>query len=238
MIVQGKLEEAISQCKKVLQINPRFTAAYYHLAFALAKLGKFNESIEQYQKITRLDPDKSVDVYNQIGKIQVHLGKLDEAVETFQKAIDVNSASEFREVIADVHFNLGYVLKRQGKPEESNRELRKAIQGYRKELSENPKSSESHTVLAKALVEIGDYEEATEHFRQAVALGPTDLTKRMNLIKVLEGQGRLSEAIEATHQAIQFMSSDNQRGAVIMLERYLENLRTRPSQDNYSERQR
>ena len=236
LIKQGKFAEAIAQCQKALQFNPGFSPVYYHLAFALAKQSKFNQSIETYEKLIKLNPEGTVDTYNQIGMIQVHLGRFEEAAETFRKAIAFKLSSESKKDIPDVHFNLALVLKRLDKIQEENYELRQAIQGYRSELRQNPKSSETHEALAKALFESGNYEQATEHFRQARNLNPTELSKHVNLIKILEIQGRLSEAIEASQRAIMFMSKDNQTAAVKELERHLDDLQAAGSRHKSSER--
>jgi tetratricopeptide (TPR) repeat protein len=235
LIREGKFEEAVTYLKKALQINPDFSPAYYHMAFALAKQSKFDESIKNYQKVIELDPDRFIDIYNQIGKIQVHQGKLKEAAATFKKAIEYNAASGFNKEVPDLHFNLGYVLKRMNKPYESNRELQQAIQRYRQELNENPTASETHLVLAQALAESGDYQQAARHFFRARDLDPTDLSKQIHLIKFLEAQGRFTEAIDALRQAVLFMAKDNQREAVVILEKKLENLQSRIHRDHSSE---
>jgi tetratricopeptide (TPR) repeat protein len=236
LIKQGDFAEAIAQCQKALQFNPSFSPIYYHLAFALARQGKFTESIETYRQLIKLNPEGSVDTYNQIGKIQVHLGRLDEAAETFRKAIEFNLESKSKKDVSDVHFNLAFVLKRLNKNQEANAELQKAIEGYRSELRKNPNSSETHEVLAKALMESGDYKQATEHFRQTQNLSPTELSKHVNLIRILEMQGRFDEAIDASQRAILFMSKDNQATAVRILEKYLVNLQAAAVKHNDSER--
>jgi tetratricopeptide (TPR) repeat protein len=236
LINQGKFAEAIVQCEQALQFNPSFSPIYYHLAFALAKQSKFTESIETYRKLTKLNPEGSVDAYNQIGKIQIHLGRLEEAVETFRKAIEFNLQLKSKKDVSDVHFNLAFVLKSLNKNQEAKTELHKAIEGYRSELRKNPNSSETHEVLAKALMESGDYKQATEHFRQTRDLNPTELSNHANLIRILEKQGRFDEAIEASQRAIEFMSKDNQMAAVKTLERYRDNLQVVTSKYKRSER--
>jgi tetratricopeptide (TPR) repeat protein len=221
LILQGKFEEAIAECRKALQINPRVKSIHYDLAFALAKQGKFDQSIAAYEKNLDLDPSSSTDIYNQIGRILVNLDKLDEAATTFRKAVRFNDESDFKKDIPDVHFNLGYVLKKLGKLEESRRELARAVEGYRKELRANPNSSETHTVLGRALTENGDYKEATKNFHRAVDLDPANLSRHENLIKVLEVQGRLDEAIKSTQKAIAIMMNNNQQDAADKLRNYL-----------------
>ena len=226
LIEQGKFGEAIARCKQVLQFNPGFSPIYYHLAFALAKQGNFVESIQKYRDLIKLTPEKSSDIYNQIGKIYVHLGRLGEAEKVFQQAID---HSESKKSMPDIHFNLAYVLKRSNKTEEAARELQKAIEGYVRQLERNPGSSETHLVLAQALAEHGDYEEATKHLFQARDLHPSNLSRHQDLIRFLERQGRLDEAIEAARNGMNFMLHTDQKEAATFLRAYLQSLEAKKS---------
>jgi tetratricopeptide (TPR) repeat protein len=232
LLREGKFEEAITYLERALQLTPHYTPAYYHMAFALAKQSKFDESIQKYRKVIELDPERTIDVYNQIGKIQVQQRKLEEAAETFKKAIAYNAASGFKKDVPDLHFNLGYVLKRLNKPYESNQELQQAITGYRQELSENPISSETHLVLGRALAEFGDYQQATQHFLRARDLDPTNLSKHINLIRFLEAQRRLDEAIEAAQKAIRLMLKESNKEAVTVLRKYVRALESRKLKHN------
>ena len=224
LILKGKFEEAVTQCKMALRINPWFAPVYYHLAFALAKMGRIDQSMEKYEELIKLEPEKTADIYNQMGKLQVQMGKLDGAVETFRKAIASKPSSESNKIMPEIHFNLGFVLKRLGKAEEAKRELQEAVQGYRQELRENPESAETHVVLAKALAAGGDYGQATRHLYQARDLDPADLSTQIKLIKVLEVQGRFDEAIAASHEAIRFMLNNNQQEAATTVQGYLQTL--------------
>jgi tetratricopeptide (TPR) repeat protein len=46
----GALQEAVEQFRKLLELNARYPAAYYHGGQALEKLGKIDEARELYQK--------------------------------------------------------------------------------------------------------------------------------------------------------------------------------------------
>lgn len=234
LILQEKLEDAIRECQKALEISPEFAPVHYHMAFALAKQGKFIQSIETYQKLISIDPDMTADIHNQKGKILAQLGRFDEAVETFREALGFNAESPFKKDVADIHFNLGHVLKRLDRSEESILEFRRAVHGYRKKISQYPNSSETHTVLGKALAETGDYRQAAKHFREALESDSANVAKHMNLIRALERQGRVDEAIDALQTAIRSMSSHGQPQAAATLQRYVKVLQSRTSGRNQS----
>jgi tetratricopeptide (TPR) repeat protein len=53
---QGKLEEAIQNYKKAIEINPKYDRAYYNLALALYQQGKLEEAIQNYKKAIEINP--------------------------------------------------------------------------------------------------------------------------------------------------------------------------------------
>jgi tetratricopeptide (TPR) repeat protein len=224
LIMQGAFTEALLHCHAALKLAPDFAAVYYHMAFVHAKQGNFAQSLDAYERLLRLEPENTVNIYNEMGRIQLHQGKLLEAADMFRQAIAFQAESGLSTPIPDVHFNLGHVLKLLGKPEAAANELHQAAEGYRAQLREQPQSGETHAILGRVLAEIGHLPQATEHFRQAVQWQPTDVAKHMHLIQALEAQGKLDEAIDAARDAIRALWKDNQTEAVAGLKRYVTSL--------------
>src|SRR5580704_12378368 len=46
----GNLQEAVDEFKKLLEVNPRYPAAYFHGGQALEKLGKIDDAKALYQQ--------------------------------------------------------------------------------------------------------------------------------------------------------------------------------------------
>lgn len=86
LISSGKYHEAIVESRKILKETPSFTTAYYSSAFAFAKAGSYKDAIDQYKKLLKIDPSNSASIYNEIGRIKVHLQRWDDAVSAFHKA--------------------------------------------------------------------------------------------------------------------------------------------------------
>src|SRR5208283_5561317 len=59
LVEQGKLDEAIVEYQKALEIEPTYTEAHYNLGIALSKQGKLDEAITQYGMALNLAPDKT-----------------------------------------------------------------------------------------------------------------------------------------------------------------------------------
>jgi tetratricopeptide (TPR) repeat protein len=57
LMKQGKLEEAIQNFKKAIEINPNYDKAYNNLALALRQQGKLEEAIQNFRKAIEINPN-------------------------------------------------------------------------------------------------------------------------------------------------------------------------------------
>ena len=94
---------------------------------------------------------------------------------------------------ASIYNDLGFVLARQGLPEE-------AAEMYRKSLELEPDSATAHYNLAASLAGSGELTEAETHLRAAIGLKPSSPAYAA-LSKVLTEMGRTDEAREALASA-------------------------------------
>ncbi|WP_226593943.1 O-linked N-acetylglucosamine transferase, SPINDLY family protein, partial [Microseira wollei] len=122
----GKLYEAESLYKQVLEIQPNHLLAQVSLADLLQAQNRLDEAIEAYQKVLNLHPNPLIAVvaYNNVGNALKQQGKLEEAVQAYQQALTIQPGAE-------VYNNLGNALKQQGKLEE-------AVQAYEQALTIQP----------------------------------------------------------------------------------------------------
>ena len=157
------------------------------------------------------------------------LGKLDEAVVSYRKALaikpdfvavhnnhgialqDLGKLDEavvsYRKALtikpdfAKAHNNLGTALKGLGKLDE-------AVASYRKTLAIKPDYAEAHINLGIALNDQGKSEEAVASYRKALAIKPDYAVAHHNLGFVLQNLGRSEEAVESFSRAIEFDPAD------------------------------
>ena len=94
-----------------------------------------------------------------------------------------------------IYNDLGFVLERQGMPED-------AAIAYREALKLDPESATAHYNLGASLTRVGEYEEAEGHFRAALESRPNTQTYT-GLGIVLWQQGRTDEAIGNLQAAIE-----------------------------------
>ena len=112
LIKTGNFSGALEQGHELLRRMPYHAPAYLTIAYALAQLGRLEESIEAYERAVELQPAFAVDAYNQIGVIQLHQGRFAPAVANFQKAIELDTANARA---AELQYNLGYARAELGR---------------------------------------------------------------------------------------------------------------------------
>jgi tetratricopeptide (TPR) repeat protein len=70
----------------------------------------------------------------------------------------------------------------------------------------------------------GNFVEAVPYFQQAVKLEPMILENQFKLIRALEYAGQIEQAIEATKNAVESFSRNDQQQAATTLNNYLERM--------------
>ena len=116
----GEFDAAIAQCRDLLRRMPYHPTAYMTMAYALARNGSFDESIAAYQQAIRLHPAYARDAYTNIGLMQLHQGRFEQAAANLQKAIDLDTGHART---TDLPNKLGYALTQLGRHAEAQRAL-------------------------------------------------------------------------------------------------------------------
>lgn len=87
---QGKVEDAIAECKRAIEIDPEFGNPYNDIGSYLISLGRFDEAIpwlEQAIKAPRYDPRHYP--YFNLGRAYYAKGQISRAREYFQEALRI-----------------------------------------------------------------------------------------------------------------------------------------------------
>lgn len=120
---QGLLIEAIVNYEKAIVLKPDLAAAYWNLALALKQQGQFEVAISYEQKALELNPHLAeVDFNLDLGDKLARLGKLDDAMIAWQRAIDLKPD------LPEAHCQIGIVLRYQGKFKQAIPHLEKALE--------------------------------------------------------------------------------------------------------------
>ena len=87
---QGKIEEAIAECKRAIEVDPDFGNPYNDIAVYLMGLNRLDEAIpwlERAMKAKRYEP-RHFPSFN-LGRIYLTKGMINRARELFQKSLEI-----------------------------------------------------------------------------------------------------------------------------------------------------
>ena len=122
----------------------------------------YTSAITRLQKVIELDP-KMARAYDTLGLCFDYLGKFDEAVKNYNRAIELNRLQS--KPSAWPHVDLAISLIALNRLPEAEKNLREAV-GY------DPRLPQAHYQLGRVLEMQGGYQAAVESLKLAVALAP------------------------------------------------------------------
>lgn len=154
--------------------NPRYQNAYYFRGILNYYSEQYQVALSDVNQAIALD-STDADYFYLKGDISWSMGNLDQAIEVFQKAIQLKNCS------LNAWLSIGEIYSEQEKPE-------KAAQAFRDAL---PKVAKDTTLYMRALYNLGATEYLNEHFPQAkeafeelLKLSPDDYRALSKLIQV------------------------------------------------------
>jgi tetratricopeptide (TPR) repeat protein len=130
--------------------------------------------------------------YNNLSNAYYKQGKVDEAVQTALKAIELDPG------YGVAHYNIGNLYAGQGKFAPAQRHFEEALRLY-------PNYAEARSNLGQLLAERGDLQAGIEQFGTAIALNPALFRAHLNLGVALAKQGRIDEADAPLREAARLM---------------------------------
>ena len=120
--------------------------------------------------------------HNNLGMDYISRGQMDQGIEQYQKAIEIDSKAPL------THFDLGVALAQEGN-------LAAAIVEYQKAIQLQLDYLQARNNLGDALLRTGQTAAAIDDFQEALKLAPQSTTLRNNLAFIFLRTGRVSEAV-------------------------------------------
>jgi tetratricopeptide (TPR) repeat protein len=167
--------------------------------------------------------------HNNLGAALMRMGRRDEAIVHYQKALEIdpddaevnsnlgsaflqtgrtaefiahfNRAIEMQPRDATAHANLGAALLQMGHVEEAIGHLQKA-------LEIDPNFVEAHSNLGNAFLQTGDVNQSLAHLQRAVELDPANAAAHYNLADTSLQMGRVDEAVTHLQKVLTIDSQD------------------------------
>jgi tetratricopeptide (TPR) repeat protein len=147
----GNFDQAVTQFKKVIDLNPDYVDAYNYLGFMYAdKNIKLDEALQLIEKALAYEPENGA-FLDSLGWVYYHQGKLDKALAYLKSSAKLigNDPVVF-DHLADVYQKMGKHLEAAEYYEKAlgldpdNKELKTKLENVRKDISHNPVTNSSH----------------------------------------------------------------------------------------------
>lgn len=188
LVAEGRLEEAVANYRRTLQLHSNSALVHFNLAVALEKSDQLAEAIEQFQAALALRPDYG-GAHMALGLALHRAGRLAEAAAHEEQAILLEPGWP------QAYLNLGVVLMDAGRNEA-------AVARFRQALRLRPDYPEAHDNLSSALVSAGRLEEAVAELTALIRAHPEFANAHNNLGNILRKTGRTAEAIPHYEEAL------------------------------------
>ncbi|OCR01901.1 glycosyl transferase family 2 [Oscillatoriales cyanobacterium USR001] len=155
---QGRIEEARLWYAKAIEVQPNFPEAYANLGSIFATQQKWSEAISHYQRALVLKPNFA-GVYRNLAKLFAQVGKATQSQDCWYQAFTL----EPEKATPQEHINLGNSLLQQEK-------IQEAVNCYSRAIKINPNLAQAYQLLADALKQAGNLEQAAPYYRKAIEL--------------------------------------------------------------------
>jgi len=150
---------------------------------------RYQASREVYEIILEDSPG-DVDSLCKLGVVNIALGDLEQAEQSFRNAVTMNEKTAF------AHYGLGTVFFKLGRDAEATPALQRTLELH-------PKMAEAHVLLGNISGKFKDIESAENHFNTAVKINPTLSEPVLNLAIIKANSGQLDQARTFYDQAIE-----------------------------------
>ena len=179
---QGKLDEAIAECRTAIKLQPDFAEAHNDLGAILCdQVHDYPAAEAAFRQAIRLKPN-GAKAHMNLGNALKAQGKLDAAIAEYRTAI------KLKPDYAEAHDSLGNTLGESG-------DVRDAIAAFREAIRFKPDFAGADCNLGSALGTSGDVRGAIASFREAIRLKPDLAEAHCNLGLALGRQGRYAESL-------------------------------------------
>lgn len=219
---QGDLLGSIAAYQQAIQLDPSFAQAHHSLAVSLGAQGQYTAAIDHYRQVIALQAG-AVKAYNNIGCIWVEQGQIEAALQVYQQAIalqpdwavlhiNLGKAMAAQDPIAAIaayrraiqlqpdlisaHYNLAQTLRQQG-------QQAAALEQFEYLFRLDPSHTAAHTECALLYSELGEWQQAFSHLRQAAMSQQDSIQAFSDWADQLEGEDELTLARKASSQFVQ-----------------------------------
>lgn len=159
-------EGVISDCYRVLEINPSSEDAYYYRAYAKNGLQDYQGAIDDYNKAIEINP-RDAKAYCFRGISKANLNNHQDALIDFNKSIAIDPQNDFS-------------YESRGKSKVELKNYREGIADYNKAIQLDSKAQEYYFARGYAKGQLKDYVGALADYNKAIQLDAGDYATYLN----------------------------------------------------------
>jgi eukaryotic-like serine/threonine-protein kinase len=192
----ASIEQALANCEKALEIDPRLPAVHVTLGNLHAKLGKNDLALQEFQKVLDINP-RDADALIGMAGVSEHTGDIAGAEASYKRAIAL------RPDYWDGYRVLAEFYDRQKRVQDS-------IGQYRRIIELTPDNPEAYSDLGVQYMALGDSQSlsaAEAAFQKSIQLAP-NYQAYANLGWLYMEQKRYTEAAASTRKALALNDKD------------------------------
>src|SRR6266851_41164 len=185
---RGAVAEAAARYSQVLSFDPKNVDALCLLGMAASQQKQFAQSVEVLRKAVKVAPRHAA-AHNLLGAALKGLGRADEALKSFDRAIS------HQPDVMEPYVNRADLLMALSRPGE-------AVATYDRALAVRPDLVPAHANRGNALAALGRHDAAVESFDRALAANPDFAELHLNRGNSLARLDRRDEALASYARAL------------------------------------
>ncbi|MCB0397019.1 MAG: tetratricopeptide repeat protein [Flavobacteriales bacterium] len=185
--VTDQVEESIRFHSYLIDNQPYHETAWYNLGIAYSKLEKFENALDAFEYATLIRDDYA-DAHFEMGETLSALGRRNDAIKAYEKALDHQPSSRTLYCIGECWEDL--------------EDYGKAARYYKRALRKEPDMSDAWFGLGIVRYHQLQYSEAIQHIRMAIRLDEYNSEYWHFMGEIMQMQGEFTEAEEAFRNVI------------------------------------
>jgi len=211
LLSDSQLDEALKQYKLLAEDNPDDAEPLIHIGEIERRQGKFEDALAVIRKARKMDPNSLEAGFNE-GLLLDILGRLDEAIQTYQQMVDVTSHANGAYTDEEKN-NRSIFLERLGTVSMEENKIDQAVAAYQKMIDLGGSiASRGYQGEVDAYRNAHQFDKALDVARKAVAANPKDNDLKLMLAGELADQGHPDEGLAMARSLLDGASPDEQRG--------------------------
>ncbi len=188
------LQQAESECKQALGIDPTMPEAHYNLGMVYKEQGRLDDASSEFKSAIQSDPQYS-EAYSGLGMTKLAQASYAEAAENFKHAISINTGN------STAHYGLGKTYLKQGMVDDAIKELNTSLYQF-------PNSAPVQQALGEAYEAQGNTPAAIAAYQKSISIKPENPEAYMHIADIREQRGDLELSISELRSGLAMMPTN------------------------------